>query len=342
MTYKSIVISSGHGKYIRGAAGSPVPPYLDEVDEARKVVEEIAKDLRQRGVTVTTFHDDTSHDQNTNLNTIVNFHNKQKRQLDVSVHFNAYQQGSKPMGVECLYLTQADLAKQVSAAIAKAGKLIDRGPKKRTDLFVLNNTDEPAILIETAFCDSSADADLYRKNFAAICNSIADVLGGTAGASKPPPEATAPPPVTTVGVLFKATGKCSYFGGPADTTGMTSTEGLAMIQNVQDAPWLFLPEGTPGTENMGLARKLNSYAVSYCACRWDYSKTPKPSLLENVALVTAEKTGRSMLAYPADWGPNEATNRVADLSPWLMRNLGIETDDVVTVEYPAPNQAEEA
>ena len=30
----TIIISSGHGKYIRGASG-----YLDEVDEARRVVD---------------------------------------------------------------------------------------------------------------------------------------------------------------------------------------------------------------------------------------------------------------------------------------------------------------
>jgi hypothetical protein len=41
------------------------------------------------------------------------------------------------------------------------------------------------------------------------------------------------------------------------------------------------------------------------------------------------------LARPADWGPAESTGRVADISPSLMRNLGIETDDEVEVVYPA-------
>jgi hypothetical protein len=36
-------ISSGHGKYVRGASG-----YIDEVDEARKVVEAVARHLRKR------------------------------------------------------------------------------------------------------------------------------------------------------------------------------------------------------------------------------------------------------------------------------------------------------
>jgi N-acetylmuramoyl-L-alanine amidase len=168
----NIVISSGHGKYVRGASG-----YIDEVDEARKVVNQVADYLDQAAVNVKTFHDDTSHDQSTNLATIVNYHNAQTRDLDVSVHFNAYQQTSKPMGTEVLYVTQSKLAADTSLAIAQAGAFINRGGKKRTDLYFLNNTEMPAILIETCFVDSSTDTDLYRQHFEAICREIAEVIG---------------------------------------------------------------------------------------------------------------------------------------------------------------------
>jgi hypothetical protein len=86
-----------------------------------------------------------------------------------------------------------------------------------------------------------------------------------------------------------------------------------------------------------LARRLNSKAVGYVACRWDYAVTPKTMLAssENLALVRATKTGREALAFPADWGPHEEkTGRAADLSEFLMRSLGITTDDEVTVIYP--------
>ena len=155
--YKSIVISSGHGKYVRGASG-----IIDEVNEARRVVERVADGLAVRGVDVKVFHDETSHSQNENLDTIVNYHNAQARDLDVSVHFNAYVETAKPMGVEVLYVTQNALAGQVSAAIAACG-FIDRGGKKRTDLFFLNNTEMPAILIEVCFVDSEADCDVYVR-----------------------------------------------------------------------------------------------------------------------------------------------------------------------------------
>jgi N-acetylmuramoyl-L-alanine amidase len=181
MSYERIVISSGHGKYIRGASG-----IFDEVDEARKVVDRVADELRNRGVDVTTYHDDVSTTQNENLNRIVDFHNSKSRDLDVSVHFNAYVETDNPMGVEVLFVTQADLAGEMSAAIADAGDLIDRGAKKRTDLFFLNNTEMPSILIETCFVDSEADADSYNTNFEEICSVIASMLGGAEEGTQPP------------------------------------------------------------------------------------------------------------------------------------------------------------
>ena len=165
-----IVISSGHGKHVRGASG-----YLDEVDEARKVVEQVAEYLRGLGLDVGTFHDDTSTSQSENLEAIVDHHNDQARDLDVSVHFNAYVSTSNPMGTEVLYITAADTAAHVVNAIANVG-LINRGAKKRTDLYFLNNTDEQAILIEVCFVDSSADAELYRLRFDAICRMIARAI----------------------------------------------------------------------------------------------------------------------------------------------------------------------
>jgi N-acetylmuramoyl-L-alanine amidase len=323
---ETLVISSGHGKYVRGASG-----YLDEVDEARRVVAQVASNLRNLGAKVETFNDDVSKTQNDNLKRIVDFHNSKSRQLDVSVHFNAYTKTTKPMGTECLYVTQSALSKQVSAGIAGAGKLIDRGPKKRTDLYFLNNTAMPAILIEVCFVDSEADANSYRQYFAAICNSIASVLRNY-GSSTTPPTPTPTPPSSS-GPLLTLNGKASWFGGPNDT-GVSSSEGLAFIYKVEDASQLFLPYQPSGTT--GLARRLNP-SVMYFAARFDYSVTPKEMLLVNRGLVRAN--GIELEAYPADWGPNENTGRVVDLSPYLMDSLKIKTDDVVEVIFPTPKKA---
>src|SRR5499427_1119395 len=172
---RRIAISSGHGKYIRGARGNPVPPQLDEVDEARRVVEHVADYLSSAGVQHVTFHDNTSHDQNTNLNAITSWHNKQTRDLDVSVHFNAYDHSAH--GTEVLYVTQQTIAKEVCDAIVLAGGFTNRGPKYRSDLAFLNNTNKPAILIETCFCDNTGDSNAFMANFEAICRAIAEEIG---------------------------------------------------------------------------------------------------------------------------------------------------------------------
>ena len=309
-----IVISSGHSKYVRGASG-----VLDEVDEARAVVERVAEELDNRGIDVTIFHDDTSHSQNENLNTIVDFHNAQDRDLDVSVHFNAYVETAKPMGTECLYISQGTLAGHMATAIAACG-FVNRGPKKRTDLFFLNNTEKPAILIETCFVDSIADADVYNEQFDAICLAIAGVLCAE--------EDNASPPETEIALGLR--GKCSWFGGPNDK-GVAPDEGLAFIYEVNQAPHLFLPQQPPNTT--GLARRLDSHA-HFIACRWDYEITPREMLLEQVALIRAVKTGRALICYPADWGPHVDTGRVADISQGLMEALGIQTDEEVEVIFP--------
>ena len=193
-----IVISSGHGLYIRGASGSPVPPQLDEVDEARRVVETVAAALRAADVKVVTFHDDISQTQSVNLQRIVDFHNAQSsRDLDVSVHFNAY--NGSAHGTEVLYLTQESLAAEVSSAIADAGGFTDRGAKHRTDLAFLNGTDEPAVLIETCFCDNTSDSNKYHQAYDAICNAIAETIAGEPMAGRPPqPQPPAVPPLLAV------------------------------------------------------------------------------------------------------------------------------------------------
>ena len=152
-----IVMLSGHGKYVRGALG-----YIDEVDEARKVVDATAKVLHELGVGIVTYHDDVSKSQNENLNRIVDFHNSQGvHDLDISVHFNAYETTSKAMGTECLYVTQNELAVKVAQTIASAGKFINRGSKHRGDLFFLNQTAEPSILIEVCFVDSKRRCQIF-------------------------------------------------------------------------------------------------------------------------------------------------------------------------------------
>ena len=192
-TSKAIVISSGHGQYIRGAKG-----YLDEVDEARRVVDAVAKYLHEHGATVHVYHDNTSRTQRDNLNAIVAFHNSKQRSLDVSVHFNAASTTDAPRGCEVLYYDAKQSATNVSKALAVAGCFKDRGAKERRELAFLAGTREKALLIETCFVDSRADADLYRRNFDAICVAIAVSIAKEAGITLQVPKPDEPAPIESV------------------------------------------------------------------------------------------------------------------------------------------------
>ena len=168
-----IAISSGHGARIPGAVG-----ILDEVREARRVVKRVAKHLWEMGVSVHEFHDDESDTRAGNLDTIIGWHNRQERDMDVSVHFNAFSPTDGPRGTEVLHLPSPskDMAARVSKAVAEAGGFRDRGAKERTDLAFLNLTDKLAVLIEVCFVDSATDAGLYGENFDAVCLAIAGAL----------------------------------------------------------------------------------------------------------------------------------------------------------------------
>ena len=172
---KQFVISSGHGKFVPGSKG-----YLDEVEEARKVVNRIYTILTNdfNGVGFK-FHDDTSTTQSQNLTTIVNFHNSKTRSFDISVHFNAA--GETATGSECLYYNEQALSTKVSQSMAKSLGIIDRGAKKRKELYFLKYTRKKAILLEVCFVTNKKDADAYKKNFEVLCQTISQVIASELG-----------------------------------------------------------------------------------------------------------------------------------------------------------------
>jgi hypothetical protein len=236
------------------------------------------------------------------------------------------------MGTECLYVTQEELADDVSAAIASCG-FTNRGPKYRSDLFFLNSTSAPAILIEVCFVDSQTDVALYQTGFDAVCRALAETIAGVTIPGTPGrpdrPDRPDPPDPPDFEVQ---TGKVSWFGGPEDTTGVSTSEGLAFISSVDQKPELFLPSQPPGTT--GLVRRLNPH-VHYLAMRWDYDQHSKTELLGLKAFVRNPRTGFGVVCMPADYGPHPDTGRLVDVSQSVMQDLGLESDDMVEVTFPA-------
>lgn len=196
---KKFVISSGHGKLVRGASG-----ILDEVNEARRVVEQVYHILTtEYNGAGYKFHDNTSRTQAQNLNTIVAFHNRRDRALDISVHFNAA--SATATGSECLYYDAKGLSAKMSKAMAHAMGIVDRGPKERKELAFLRGTNKPAILLEVCFVTSAKDAKAYRTNFDALCEAIAKVIANELGYTKRKSD------ITTVSKTSKPKAKAEYF-----------------------------------------------------------------------------------------------------------------------------------
>jgi N-acetylmuramoyl-L-alanine amidase len=316
-----IAISVGHGKHVRGASH---PDGLDEVDEAIRVVGKVEKFLKAGGHEVHSFFDTVSTSQDENLHRIAKWHNSiaiNDDWINCFAHLNAYTWTDGMRGCEVLYYSAQDLASEASAAMSRTLGLPNRGAHKRTDLYVLSKTIAPGILLECCFVDAAGDVANWQdeNRFDACCEAIANVLA-------PDYANIAEYPAVDI------TGKVSWFGGK-DDMGVDSDEPLAFIHDEEDTDGdIFYSTQPPGTS--GLARKLNSEGSYYVATRWDYDVTPHEDLLTKQALVSAG--GKSVLCWPADWGPNTSTGRIADVSIATLRELGIKTDDVVTVVFPAP------
>ena len=140
----------------------------------------------------------------------------------------------------------------------------------------------------------------------------------------------APSTPTDAPVVFHVAGKMSTFGGPEDE-GMSATEGLAIFETIEEAEAnnagdFFLSADEAGA--IGLGRRLRVEKL-YVACRWNYHEISRHFLQDAVAHVSAN--GRTVTARPMDWGPNENTGRVCDMSPAGADALELSTDDICSV-----------
>lgn len=185
-------VHAGHNKVVPGAG-----KYLDEVMEGRKVKDKVISYLKAQGHTVYDCTDDSGITQSKNLSNIVAKCNAHDVDLNISVHLNA----GGGTGTEVLYTSAKGktYAAKVSAAVADALGIKDRGAKKRDDLYVLNHTKAPAILVECCFVDSKTDKGKWDidKCAAAIVKGVTGKTVSAGSASdtqeKPKAESTSKP-----------------------------------------------------------------------------------------------------------------------------------------------------
>ena len=180
MEVKRVCVSGGHNKKVQGASC-----YFNEVTEDRKVTEAIRKYMTKLGLKCYVCNDDEGTIQHENLTNIVKNHNVYKRDLDVSVHFNAFRKSDedgKTKGVEVLVYDKDskcyELAKKVCESISDLG-FTNRGVKVVKNLYFLSHTEKPAMLIEVCFVDDKDDYVLYKKVGAdTIGKVIAEAISG--------------------------------------------------------------------------------------------------------------------------------------------------------------------
>ena len=161
-----INVHAGHnpdGKAACGAIG-----YIKESTEARRVKDEVIRMLRELGHTVYDCTVDNGTSKSDVLKKIVSKCNAHTVDLDISIHFNSatgLEYDGETTGTEVLvysgYSKARDEAEAVCAAIAELG-FENRGVKFRPDLYVLKNTEAPAMLVECCFVTDKDDVELYN------------------------------------------------------------------------------------------------------------------------------------------------------------------------------------
>ncbi|MBW3491857.1 N-acetylmuramoyl-L-alanine amidase [Bacillus sp. FDAARGOS_1420] len=163
-------LHGGHNRIVQGANWGNRKEHIMD----RQVKDAVAVKLRDLGHTVYDDTDETGATQPQNVSNIVRNCNTHDVDLVISFHLNAYNGSAN--GVEVCYYDQQSLAAKVSAQLSKDIGWSNRGAKQRTDLYVLNSTKAPAILIELGFIDN--DTDMAKWDVDKIANAIVYALTG--------------------------------------------------------------------------------------------------------------------------------------------------------------------
>lgn len=157
LTGKKIVIEPGHGGYDVGAIGigGKYEKWFT-LDTSKR----IAKLLREHGAIVLM---PLEEDQFQSLSARVQFANRNKAELYISVHFNSFTD-SRVNGVSTYYYTESNrlLAHKVQEAMVNELGWTD-GKLRKSRLFVLFHTNMPAILIEPGFISNPKDYNELLK-----------------------------------------------------------------------------------------------------------------------------------------------------------------------------------
>lgn len=177
-------VHAGHCPQGQGASGAV--GILYESIENRKVKNRVIANLQNAGNTVYDCTDDSNTTARQNLYNIVAKCNAHSVELDFSFHLDAGRndyQGDQDTGgctvlVTGYHAEASQVAERIAAAVSSALGIRNRGVVIRRDLYVLNHTNAPAILVECCFVDDKDDADRWDANKCA--DAISSAITGQA------------------------------------------------------------------------------------------------------------------------------------------------------------------
>ena len=179
---KKVTVHAGHNPSGKIACGAS--DLLDESTEARWITRKVIKLLKKNGIKAVNCTVNNGTSQGDVLSKICDKCNAvADADLHISIHLNSGRYDKKgdgrTGGTEVL-LTQnvndkGDIAKRVCNQMEKLG-FTNRGVKIRTDLYFLNHTKAPALLVEVCFVDDKDDYMLYTAGRIDVAHAIVQAV----------------------------------------------------------------------------------------------------------------------------------------------------------------------
>ncbi len=179
---KKVTVHAGHNPSGKIACGAS--DLLDESTEARWVAKKVIKLLRKNGIKAVNCTVNNGTSQSDVLSKICAKCNAvADAGLHISIHFNSGRSDKKgdgrTGGTEVLLTgnvaDKGDIAKRICNQMAKLG-FTNRGVKTRTDLYFLNHTKAPALLVEVCFVDDKDDYMLYKADRMDVARAVAQAV----------------------------------------------------------------------------------------------------------------------------------------------------------------------
>lgn len=174
-------LHAGHNpdrKTAHGAVG-----LIKESTEARWIAKKIKKILRKKGIIVYDCTCNNGVSQLDVLKKIVKKCNAHRADLDISIHFNSGRNDptgdGRIGGTEVLMKKRKGIRKTAGNLICRQMEKIgftNRGIKVSENLYFLNHTKAPAILVEVCFVDDKDDVKRYKAKKSAVAKGIAKAI----------------------------------------------------------------------------------------------------------------------------------------------------------------------